>query len=164
MAINLDADKLKEKLHYNPDTGIFTWIVSTKGHAKGITAGSQCSKYISIVINGKHYLAHRLAWLYMTGSFPKKYIDHINGNHIDNRFCNLREATHGENIQNSPIRKNNTSGIKGISWHKSKKRWEARICANNKFIHLGYFKILDDAKLVIDDARKKYHQQFARFV
>ena len=158
----MDANELRKKLHYDCETGIFTWIVSTKGHASGKIAGSQCGKYKIIVINQKHYLAHRLAWLYMTGSFPNEYIDHINGNHTDNRFCNLREATHGQNVQNSPLRKNNTSGIKGVSWHKHKKRWHATIFANNKRINVGYFKILEEAKKAIDVARLKYHGDFAR--
>ena len=93
---------LKENLFYDPFTGIFTRRISNCNKVKiGDTAGSMDGNgYILININGKSYRAHRLAWLYMTEKMPEELIDHKNGVRHDNRFCNLREATHNQNLQN----------------------------------------------------------------
>jgi hypothetical protein len=72
-------------------------------------------------LTGVLYREHRLAWLYMTGEWPTHEIDHINGDRVDNRFCNLREATASENRWNSRKRVNNTSGYKGVSWDSAKR-------------------------------------------
>lgn len=160
----MDANKLKSKLHYDSDTGIFTWIESSKGTKAGAVAGSKCGKYTIIIFNQARYLAHRLAWLYVYGEMPKNFIDHVNGNGMDNRICNLREATKNQNCHNSKISKRNTSGVKGVSWHKYKQKWHARLNANHKSIHIGYFDDLELAELVMNEARLKYHGNFARSI
>ena len=158
----MDANELKSKLHYEPETGIFTWIKSLKGTKAGAIAGSKCGKYTIITFNQYKYLAHRLAWLYIYGEMPKYFIDHINGNGMDNRISNLREATKNQNGHNSKISKRNTSGVKGITWHKYKQKWHATLNANYKRIHIGYFDNLELAELAINEARTKYHGDFAR--
>lgn len=147
--------ELKELLDYNQDTGIFT-KKSTNKKSGTLTY----SRYIRIQINNKAYYAHRLAWLYIYGCMPK-YVDHINMDRSDNRLCNLREATNSQNQCNKKTYKNNTSGIKGVSWFERDKNWRVRIQINGKNIHLGYFDTLDKAKIAIDKERIKVHGEFS---
>src|SRR5437879_12879405 len=91
------------------------------------TGGSASSgSYLALRYNGKSVYAHRLAFYLQTGRWPK-YVDHINGNKLDNRWCNLREATMAQNKANEGLRSSNTSGWKGVSWHKKAKKWSAQI-------------------------------------
>lgn len=107
-------------------------------------------------------MAHRLAWLYIYEEFPEKYIDHINCIRCDNKIKNLRCVSKLENSWNKRITKSNTYGVKGVHWSKIHHKWCARICFNKKRIHLGFFDDLEFAELVINEARDKYHKQFAR--
>lgn len=151
----ITQQELKELLHYNPDTGIFT---RKKSNNKSGTL--TYSGYIRILIKNKPYYAHRLAWLYIYGYFPKM-IDHIDNDRANNSLHNLREVTDTENSCNLRIRKDNKSGIKGVSWFKRDKNWRARIQLNKKNIHLGYFDDINDAKNAIIEARIKIHGEFA---
>ena len=136
----LTQTKLKEILYYDPETGLFTWLILAGKRVKiGDIAGSLCQGYLSIMIYGKSYKAHRLAFLYMTGSWPKEQIDHINHVRDDNRWINLREATNQENCKNQSRSKNNTSGVCGVIWHKQHKKWMAYIMTDSKQKHLGLF-------------------------
>jgi len=141
----LTQAKLKEVLHYDPETGDFTWQVSTANCIKvGALAGSKDSYgYHKIAIKGKTYKAHRLAWLYTHGEFPEDAIDHINGVRDDNRIVNLRAVTIQENQRNQKKFVHNTSGTTGVHWHKRHGRWQARVFAGGKRIHLGSFVDLD---------------------
>jgi len=95
----ITQDKLKEILDYNQHTGLFTWkkIKKYSNRSVGDIAGSLSLGYVVIGIDKKIYKAHRLAWLYVYGEFPKEQLDHINGNKEDNRICNLREANQSQN-------------------------------------------------------------------
>jgi len=158
----LTQDEIKKYLNYNPETGIFIWLCD-RGirKTKGKIAGSKFrSGYILIKINDIFYPAHRLAWIYMFGSEPLEFIDHINRIKDDNRICNLREASRIQNGYNREISSNNTSGIKGISWCSHHKRWVARVGVNKIRKCIGYFKSINDAESAIVDARKKYHGEF----
>lgn len=146
--MKLTAARLRHLLRYNPTTGVFVRRVAAGRHGchkAGTVAGHLNARhgYITIRVDGRSYLAQRLAWLYMTGEWPKKQIDHKNLIRSENRWNNLREATHGQNVQNSSLRKNNTSGFKGASILKSQypltKPFRARITVNRKEIGLGYF-------------------------
>lgn len=157
----ITQEELKELLNYNPETGIFTYKKKRAKCTPGKIAGTyHVNGYTHIQLNRKIYKAHRLAWLYVYGYFPQ-FIDHINCDRGDNRLCNLREVNIYQNNHNSKINKNNTSGIKGITWHKKAQKWCAQIDANGKHIYLGIFDDIDLAKLVIEEARKKYHVEFA---
>ena len=90
------------------------------------------------------------------------FIDHINRNGLDNRKNNLRVCSKSQNMMNTLIPKNNTSGYKGVSWSKRDKKWMAYIKIKNKFNNLGYFNIKEQAALAYNDAAKKYHGEFAR--
>lgn len=157
--------ELKAQLNYNINTGIFTRLLINKFSPQkvGNVAGTILNDgYIAIMVNSKVYKAHRLAWLYVYGYFPE-IVDHVNGNPSDNRIANLREATHQQNMCNSKLRKNNTSGIKGVSWHKKSQKWHAQIQFNKIKKHIGYFDSLEDAKKSIQEARKIYHGKFAKY-
>jgi hypothetical protein len=98
--------ELKELLDYNQDTGIFVWKINRNGGAKArdIAGSIHHEGYIRIQINKKIYAGHRLAWLYVYGSFPKLKIDHIDGNPSNNKICNLRLASDVENARNRKIK------------------------------------------------------------
>jgi hypothetical protein len=93
-----------------------------------------------------------------------KVVDHATNKSLDNSIENLREATQSQNSQNSKLRKNNTSGTKGLSWDEKRQKWEAKLYVNYKKIHIGYFlkSEKENAKKAIEEARKKYHGEFGR--
>jgi hypothetical protein len=138
----LTQKELKKVIKYDPDTGIFIWIKSRKLSIKpGTVAGSaHIEGYISINVNGGRHLAHRLAYLYMEGYFPENDTDHIDRNRKNNKWSNLREVSRSCNTKNSANRKNNTSGITGVSFDKQYGKWNSYITRHNgrrKFI--GYY-------------------------
>ncbi len=147
----ITQEQLKERIHYNKDTGILTWKNSSAWNIKdGHIAGTLTSYgyiQINIKIDGIAllYRAHRLAWLYEHGEFPRGQIDHINHNRSDNRLCNLRDVTHMTNKRNQPIRRDNKSGFTGVVWAKSIKRWLASITVDGKMINLGCYKDKNEA-------------------
>lgn len=155
----LTQQRLKELLHYDPETGLFKWIVSRRGVPKkgSVTGWYDKDGYHLITIDYKRYQAHRLAFLYMTGTFPTDQVDHINRIKDDNRFDNLRLVSNLENGHNKSIHKNNTSGVTGVDWYKQKKKWRARIRVNYKQIHLGLYGTIEEAKKARDNAKIKLH-------
>ena len=165
------AKHLREMLHYDPDTGLFMWKFRSDGRPQrnGIWAGKIAGSIkpdgrVSIAIGGrptKLYKAHRLAWLYMTGEWPKDQIDHIDGNPTNNRFVNLREATCSQNMCNRKAQINGSSGVKGLSWHKAARKWHARATAHGVTHNLGLFVDKDDAVRALKEARCRLHGEFA---
>lgn len=154
----LTQSYLKSILNYNPDTGIFTWKVSNSPRVKigSVAGGLNNHGYIVIVINKKHYLAHRLVCLYMYGKLPPERMDHINHVRDDNRIINLRLASSQENNRNASRRKDNKSGCVGVSWHPKANKWQAYINVNNNEIYLGVFLDIDDAIKARKQAEIKY--------
>lgn len=144
---NLTQEYLKSILHYDPDTGVFTWKVQTGPRAKiGSIAGRKDKRYhCNIKINNTMYKAHRLAWLYVYGYMPENDLDHINRNPFDNRIVNLREISRSCNIRNSGNRKDNTSGVKGVYFDTGKNKWASYIRVNKKAKSLGVYKDFDNA-------------------
>jgi hypothetical protein len=161
----ISQERLKEILSYDPETGLFTWIkVRSRTVKNGSIAG--CighDGYIDIKIDGKTYRAHRLAWFYMHGTWPDDKLDHKNGIRNDNRFENLREASHWQNSCNQKMRRNNTSGVKGVHWVKLENVWRAKITVKGKTHIVGNFENFDDAKQAIFEAREKMHGEFANY-
>lgn len=160
----ITQEELKKLLHYDEKTGIFTWAHKRASWLNiGDVAGHlNITGYITIRANYKSYLAHRLAWLYVYGKFPEKFIDHINNNRSDNRIKNLREATKEENSRNTLKSKKNTSGAKSVFWKKHAKKWQVQMKINGIQKHFGYFDNLEFAELVAQEVRAKYYGQFAR--
>lgn len=136
----LTAARLRELLHYDPETGVFTWLVSNTKRVRvgGIAGCTSDHGYIRIAIDGVQHRAHRLAWLYMTGEWPAHQIDHINGTRDDNRIKNLRQATDAQNRQNlRKPRSDNRCGMLGVCANRD--RWRAVIQVGGKFKHIGTF-------------------------
>ncbi len=160
----MTPERLKEVLHYNPETGVFTWLIRSSSRVRaGMTAGCDDGKgYVRITFEGRDYAAHRLAWLYMTGSWPTKTVDHINGDPADNRFANLRLAVMAENGKNRKISRNNKTGYKGVRLDKKRGTYRAVIVSNGKSIHLGVFKCPKEAYAAYCRAAEMYHGPFAR--
>ena len=153
----LTAERLREVISYDPNTGEFIWIATLSNAAKAGTRPSYHSKgYLCIKIDGKLYKAHRLAWLFMTGDFPPRLIDHINGIRDDNRFSNLREATKSENQQNlKRAQANNKSGFLGV--YASYGKWRAAITLDGKLTHIGSFKTPEIAHAAYLEAKRIMH-------
>lgn len=162
-ARSLTAERLREVLDYNPDTGIFVWKIRTADRVKiGTEAGGVDEKgYVRIRVDGGRYRAHRLAWLYVKGVWPSMDIDHEDNNRANNRWFNLREATEGQNRANSRINRNSKTGIKGVREY-GRDRWIAGIRVNGKSQHLGIFECVAAAKLAYEVAAVKGFGQFAR--
>lgn len=166
----LTAEELRELFLYEPETGIMSRriAVGRRGrHRAGTVVGcGGKGEHLTVRVGGYLYLLHRLIWLYMTGLWPKHQIDHINMIRDDNRWCNLREATHGQNVVNSRARAYNVLGLKGVHRRPSKfnlrKPYEARITANGVVYSLGYFKTAQEAHEAYVVAAKMYFGEFAR--
>lgn len=139
--------ELKRLLAYDPETGAFTRLVRVnRKHDVGSVAGSLTYQgYIRIFINRSHYLAHRLAFFFMTGAFPQIDIDHINGVRSDNRWANLRVVTHSDNAKNMRLPADNKSGVIGVRWQSRLNKWSARIGIDGKEKYLGAFATLEEA-------------------
>lgn len=147
----IDQTKLKKVLHYCPETGVFTWLHNGKGRYQraGAVAGTNKDGYINISVKCRRYRAHRLAWLYMHGTWPPDEIDHINHIKNDNRLANLRLATRAQNCQNLSLRCDNKYGAAGITFHKDRKKcWQAKLKQNGKIKYLGYYATIEEAKTV----------------
>jgi hypothetical protein len=158
MTDKITQERLKELFHYDSDTGIFTRIKSNNNKAKvgDIVSCRERYGYIVVRIDRVLYRAHRLAWLYMTGNFPEKHIDHINHVRDDNRWSNLREATYEINNKNVSMLKNNTSGICGVGWDSSRRKWKAQIGVNGGTVNLGHHADINAAILTRKAAEFAY--------
>jgi ubiquitin len=139
--------RLKELLDYDPDTGEFTWKERRGSKAKGSKAG--CKNHQNscevIRVDDVLYLSHRLVWLYVYGYLPTKQIDHINRNPGDNRLCNLREATQTENNQNTKVRKDSGTGVKGVHYDKGRNKFQVQLAVNGKRVHCKRYDTLAEA-------------------
>jgi len=169
----LSQDILKECFIYDPETGALTWSVRPREHFNtdrgwkmfntrfaGKTAGSvnKVAGYLQVRISYKPYQVHRVIWCLVTGAWPKNEIDHEDHKKANNRWGNLREATHQENGKNQPISSRNKSGVTGVSWHKQQQKWRARINIKDKGqIFLGCFEALDGAMRARKSAEVKYN-------
>jgi hypothetical protein len=156
-------DELRRILHYNPDTGIFIWLIDCGSRCpkKGDQAGGRHNKgYVQIKIDGHSYLAHRLAWLYMTGEWPPYTVDHENRNRSDNHWSNLRPANMKDQNGNQSPHRNNTSGYRGVTWNKFHQKWQAQLQISKNKRHLGYFIDKEQAYNFVRLAAIQYFGEF----
>jgi hypothetical protein len=161
MQRQLPVDRVRDALDYDHVTGQFVWK-NTSHNSRvmaGENAGHTCPRhgYVFIGIDRVVYRAHRLAWAHFYGEWPANQIDHINGDRQDNRIANLREATNAQNAQNMGIKKSNTSGVPGVSWHDRAGKWSAQITIGGKKRHLGLFECRETAHEVYLTAKSKLH-------
>lgn len=161
MKPELTRARLKELLHYDPETGHFMRRVTVSNAVAGSRAGAIGNRgYVRIRIDDKEHLAHRLAFLYMTGEWPPKDVDHINRDRADNRWENLRHATRQENLRNVGLHRSNTSGHRGVTWNKRRGKWQAFGKRGGRYIFLGCFDVLEEAAAT---ARKWREDNFGEF-
>lgn len=155
--MSLTAERAREVLDYDPDTGVFRRLVAKGGQWSGAIAGYlQPNGYWYICVDGRKYLAHRLAWLITNGAFPADQIDHIDGDRANNRLANLREATNAGNQQNiRRAHRDNTTGFLGASPNKN--RFRAHIRVDGERRHLGTFGTPEQAHAAYLDAKRKLH-------
>lgn len=160
--VNLTAQRLRELVHYDPETGAFTWAKGRPGCGYGKSAGSFDSSdgYWRMRCDGTTYKAHRLAWLYMTGEWPLQQVDHMDGNRANNRFANLRQASHSANQQNqraAPI-SNKSCGLLGVTLHKPTGKWYSQIRFGGKRKYLGSFATAELAHEAYCEAKRMHHE------
>ena len=150
-------------LRYDPLTGLFKWTKQNPKNAfSGEIAGSLDKGYIRIEVMGRRVFGHQLAWYYIHGTWPKKKIDHINGIKSDNRMCNLRLSSESQIQWNQRIRKDNRSGVKGVSWCKITNKWRARVECEKVNVEAGRYSDINSAVQAVQIKRKELHGEFAR--
>ncbi|KGJ13603.1 HNH endonuclease [Paracoccus sanguinis] len=160
--MTLTQARLKELLTYDPETGVFRRNIRSGRIAAGALAGSPDNRgYLTIRIDGKPYLAHRLAFLHMEGAFPPAQIDHINRDGRDNRWCNLRHATQSQNNANTKVRSDSRVGAKGVK--RSLGKFMARIRYAGKEHYLGTFDTIVEASAAYQRAANDLHGEYARY-
>jgi hypothetical protein len=154
----ITAERLRELAHYCPETGEFTHLQSKGGKKAGMRAGSlRNDGYIYIMFGGVRALAHRFAWLYMTGNWPDREIDHIDGNKRNNAFSNLRDVDRSLNTQNqNKAKRTSKTGYLGVRYHGPNK-FVAAISLNGKSIYLGVFKNPHEAHQAYLNAKRAIH-------
>jgi hypothetical protein len=156
--------RVQELLSYDLQTGKLYWKQSV---ARWIQPGDEagtCERYaMGVTIDRITYRSHRIVWLLKTNEDPgDSLIDHIDGNFHNNRFENLRLATSHQNQCNQKTRIDNTSGLKGVSWDKTRKKWQTGIQVKGKRIALGRYKTKEEAYAAYCEAARKLHGDFAR--
>lgn len=154
----LTADRVRELLDYDPETGAFTWRVNRSNVKAGARAGNpnKAIGYVQIGIDGRLHFAHRLAFLHQTGECPR-FVDHINQDRADNRWSNLRTATRAANNVNRAMPDANTSGFQGVQFCKTTRRWRAVMSVGNRPKHLGRFDTRKQAAAAYAAAMLKTH-------
>lgn len=140
--------RVLDLLDYDAQTGVFTWKVPRKRNqvkAGSVAGAAMANGYVVIGIDGQKHYAHRLAWLAVSGEWPARSLDHIDGNKTNNAISNLRLASHAENAQNNRRPSSNTSGHTGVHWHKQIGKWHAYVTSNSKRVSAGCFERKEDA-------------------
>lgn len=141
----LTPDRARELLAYEPLTGVVTNRLTRSGAIAGSLSGSLSRNgYRKIGLDGERYHLHRVIWLMVRGAWPAEEIDHINRDRGDNRWCNIREASRSINVRNVGVRKDSSSGIRGVTLTRGV-RWRAKIRLHGRPIHLGYFATKEEA-------------------
>jgi len=157
MKTELTIEQVQALLIYDPLTGEVKWRQGLHHKRRGI-AGFDESGYRRVTIDGSGYRVHRLAFVLMLGRWPEGEVDHRNGNGMDNRWENLREATHLQNMQNQlRVRRNSSHGVMGVHYKHKNKKWQARIQVGPKRHSLGLFKTKEEAAQAYIDGKRRLH-------
>ncbi len=156
----LTKERANELLEYR-DGFLFWKSTRSRTAAAGSLVGHLGSTgYMQTKVDGKRQMNHRIIFLMHHGYMPA-FVDHIDGNKLNNLVENLRPATKAQNGHNVGVRSNNTSGIKGVYWKKQDKKWCVRAWCNGKRRYFGLYADLELADLVAQEARNKYHREYA---
>lgn len=164
--MNVTVERLRELFSYDPATGIVTRRIKCGQRGPiGMRVGVGNGKgYLGVQVDGHNCKLHRVIWMIHNGcEIPDGYqIDHINGVRSDNRICNLRLATNTDNQHNTPPKKVNKSGFKGVYWHVANRRWGACIRVGGRSKFLGLHASREEAAAAYDAAAKIHYGEFAR--
>lgn len=159
---------------YSEATGVLLWRLRLPdknrgnfngrfaGKPAGTISGRDGNQYLHVGINRSYYQAHRIIWKMVTGEEPPEFIDHKDGDNLNNRWKNLRPSDNGTNLQNAKLRKDNVSGVKGVSWDAGHRKWLASIAVNKRLYKVGRFDTIEAAIKAINEARDRLHGEFAR--
>lgn len=147
MSYEISYSEAMELFKYNPDTGELFWNKTVNSRAKKGKAIDNISEngYIQFQYLGKKYYAHRIIYFICNGTYPKEFVDHIDGNRSNNKRDNLRAVSKLENHKNMKKPKTNTSGVIGVTWCKRDSKWMSQIKVEQKAINLGRFAEFSDA-------------------
>ena len=159
MSTKLTQERLKELLHYDPETGVLLRVKSgSRLDIVGRPAGTTTATgYLTTMVDGVSHYCHRLAWLYVYGVWPAGQIDHRNGVRSDNRIANLRDCTCRENQQNRARPSGAANPFRGVSWHARDRHWRAAVTINGTKKNLGAFPKAEDARRAVQRARFEYY-------
>jgi len=169
----LDQGTLKRLLHYDPETGVFTWLPRPDARRcwntryAGKRAGyawrpnGHCTEYWVVRIFDWPFLGHRLACLFMTGAWPVNILDHEDRDGLNNRWANLRDANRRQNVGNAPAWRTNKLGVRGVSRVVGSNKYRANIRLKGKQTHLGHFDTIEEAAAAYKAAAKAYYGEFA---
>lgn len=167
MTATLTQQRAMQVVAYDAETGELRWLVASSPKARhhvyrpgDVVSGRQSQGYIALWVDGRKYLAHRVAFLIAHGRWPAGDVDHVNGNKTDNRIENLREATRVQNNGNTKLPRHNTSGMKGVRRHRAK--WVAQISIENQCRYLGIFETKEQAGEAYAKAAQEHFGEFAR--
>jgi hypothetical protein len=162
--IEITHELLTSVLDYSKETGQFTWKIRTSNRIKvGDRADNDFKGgYKRVCLFTNQYAAHRIAWFYVYGVWPTKQIDHIDGVPSNNRIDNLREATNQQNSINTGMRSNNTSGFRGVTWHKIARKWMAHTRFFGKEIYLGLHETAESASAAYEAKATELFGEFKR--
>lgn len=168
MPEEIPPEILRLRLRYDPHTGDLFWRCCDKMSKRWNSRWAGKRAFTAKVhghfygrLSGSNYYAHRVIWAMQTGAWPDETVDHINGDRSDNRWSNLRAATYAENGRNRGAQKNNTSGYKGVYFHKQSKKWHARIKAGSMNVSLGLHETAELASDKYRMATEEMHGEFA---
>jgi hypothetical protein len=157
----ISKDRVRELFDYQDGNLIRKVSIQSRSRL-GEKAGANSTRGVVIVsVDYKRYKAHRLIWLWHHGSLPP-VIDHIDGDPTNNRIENLRPATHATNMRNSKKPRTNTSGFKGVRFHKQRQKWTAQISVNNRSLYLGIYETPELAYAAYCAGAAEHHGEFAR--
>jgi hypothetical protein len=182
MDSTLSFDEAKQMLSYDPITGLIAWkerdarmFRATKSKTSGdicrwwnvrfagkVAGATDKKGYVRLRIFGRAYQAHRVAWLLMTGEWPKNDVDHRNLIPSDNRWENLRDATESQNLANMRARRDNSCGVKGVHWVPKLGKWRSIITVMGEKFHIGYFDCIAAASLAYAVSADKHFGEFSR--
>jgi hypothetical protein len=159
----MEQQKIREYFDYSD--GVLYWKIKTERCVKiGQPAGTLDKRtgYHRVRVDCKFQKAHRIIFLYHHGYLPD-FVDHIDGNKTNNKIENLRGATLSQNCMNQKISTRNTSGTKGVMWHKRDKKWFVQLRVNSKCHSFGYYEDKELAELVAIEATNKLHKEFSAY-
>jgi hypothetical protein len=161
----ITQERLHELFDYREDGNLLWKVIKCRWMKMGHVAGTldHITNCRHIKIDGKRYRLHRIIFLYHYGYLTDGLeIDHIDGNKTNNRIENLREVTSSQNIMNTKLSVRSTSGIKGVFYDKRSKKWQSRIFKNGGYIHRRSHSTIEEAAAAVEEARVKYHGEYAR--